>query len=83
MDFCAENLESSIQLKYEDFVRSPMPFVTQFEQAFGLKSTEITRRHLNSIKSRKPNQYPSIQKDVEKPERDKFMSLMERLGYLE
>ena len=82
MAFCDENPESCIQLKYEDFVRSPAAFITQFEQAFGLKSTNITRRHLRSIKSHKPSQYPSIHNEIEQPERDKFMSLMENLGYL-
>jgi hypothetical protein len=81
MAFCVANPETCIQLKYEDFVRSPTLFVAQFERAFGLESTEITKRHLDSIKSHKPSQYPSVYEDIEEPERDKFMSLMEELGY--
>ena len=63
--------------------RSALECTRQFEQAFGLKSTNITRRRLRSIKSHKPSQYPSIHNEIEQLERAKFMSLMERLGYRE
>jgi hypothetical protein len=82
MAFCAENPDHCFQFKYEDFIRSPASFVMQFEEVFGLEATEITKHHLDSIKSHGLSQYPSICKDVEEPERDKFVSLMTRLGYL-
>ena len=82
MTFCSKNPESSIQLKYEDLVCSPMRFVAQFEQVFGLEATEITKKHLNSIKNHEISRHPSVHKDIEKPECDKFMSLMEKFGYL-
>jgi hypothetical protein len=82
MSFYAKEPESCLQFKYEDFIRSPDTFLKQFERTFGLKPTKITQQHIASIRTHKPSHYPSVYKDVAEPEYSKFMSLMEKLGYI-
>ena len=82
MEFCSKHEEFCVEIKYEDFVRSPETFVTQFEESYRLEATEITSQHIKSMGTHKLSRYPSIYKDIEEPERSKFLNLMEKLGYL-
>lgn len=82
MRFCQENPDSSFQLKYEDFIRSPQQVMERFQKEFALTPTSLTTQHLNQIKDHSSTPHPSLTEQIEDPEHDKFISLMKKLGYL-
>jgi len=79
------NGQSVLDINYEDFCINPYPIIEEIEARFGVRKTDITERHLDTIENWKPET-----KDVKvnlnmiaEPERGLFLSLMQDLGYAE
>ena len=81
MRHCAKNPKSCIEIKYEEFIRETEKFISQFKTTFGLEATEITLKNIGSIKRHQGKKYSSIQELIEEPEHEKFLTIMEKLGY--
>ena len=73
--------DSVIEIRYENLLEQPTDYVMQFNKEFALTDTELTDKHIADIKSHKPKEYPSVLEHIQEPERAKYMSLMEELGY--
>lgn len=81
MAFHARNAQDSLQFTYEELVASPERYVDLFASTFGLEATEITAKHITSIRQHTKKNYVAVQNDIQAPERSKFLSLMEKLNY--
>lgn len=53
----------------------------RFSAQYGLKMTELTYQHTDSIKEHKQKQYPDIIDKIEQPERHKFKRIMTQYDY--
>lgn len=83
MDFCRERKNISMEFRYEDFVKDPQGFTSRIEKKFGTKRTAVTERHLRSIREHSRKGYADIVDKIKKPEREKFVRLMDKMSYLE
>lgn len=81
LQFAYENKQDVIQFKFEDFIQNTEKFVEETENFIGKKRTDITMKHIDSIKSFKQKQYPDNITNIESPERERYMELREKLGY--
>lgn len=68
-------------LRYEDLVSRPEVAVGYAIKHFNLQPTELTAKHVESVKQHKQRSYPSIVSQIEEPERTRFLNRMEELGY--
>jgi hypothetical protein len=78
---CQAHPDDCQQLTYEELVRQPQVWVETFSQSYGLAPTELTQRHIASVRDYQLSVYPSIIDQVQTPERNKFAELMRGLGY--
>lgn len=83
MEFCRRNGKSSLEFRYEDFVRSPADFTGKIEKKFKMKKTRITERHMRSVCGHRYKEYPDISGRIQGPEKEKFLRLMDKLGYVD
>lgn len=81
LNYTKNNEKNVFEFKFEDFLKNSKPFVGQIEKFVGKKQTDITRKHLDSIKSYKQLIYPDNTPNIESPEREKFVNLRKKLGY--
>jgi len=69
------------QIKYENFCINPYNFIDWLVPS-RLKQTALTNKHLQSVKNFNHKKYDIKINDIQQPERDRFVSLMVKLGYL-
>ena len=87
MQFCQDNKENCIEFKYEDFITSIKASVQQIvefiEYNFNFKvcTTEITDKHLDTVKNYEHQVYPQLIDKIQEPEKSKVLGLLEQLGY--
>jgi hypothetical protein len=77
----AEHPDECLTVRYEELVARPEEVVDGLARHLGLEPTELTRRHLASVRAHRPTQHPSLLPSIEHPERERFAALLERLGY--
>jgi len=82
MDFTDENNKSVLEFKFEDFVKDPTPFIDRIERFVGKRRTDITIKHIDSIKNYKQKIYPDNTSNIESPEKEKYIELRRKLNYL-
>ena len=68
-------------IRYEDFLERPEYYVEEWKAKFKLAKTELTDKHVKDIKAHKPKEYPSVLEHIQEPERERYVALMEELGY--
>lgn len=71
----------NIRLEYDDLLNYPEKHVEFFESWFDLKRTNITNRHIDAIKVHKKTKHKSILHLIQQPEKEKYINLMQQLGY--
>jgi len=81
LNYTKNNRKNVFEFKFEDFIKKPMKFAGEMEKFVGKKQTNITRKHLDSIKSYKQLIYPDNTPKIESPEKEKFVNLRKKLGY--
>ena len=81
LKFASENKKFVMQFKLEDFMENPEIFVDEIERFVGQKSTGLTAKHIDSVKSHKNRVYPDNTQFIEESERKKFIELRQKLGY--
>ena len=75
-------------IKYEDLCRNPeleMKGIIDFmniERDTQVEKSDITERHISTIKEWEKSKYPDIIDKIQEPEKYKFIYLMEKLNYL-
>ncbi len=68
-------------IRYEDLLERPEYYVEEWKAKFKLAKTELTDRHVESIKGYRAREYSSVLEPIQEPERSRFMALMKELGY--
>ena len=81
LDFASKN-KNILRFKLEQFAKSPNDFTKEVEKFLRRKRTEITNKNIKSVKTFKQRVYPDNTPDVLSPEKEKFISLRKKLGYL-
>lgn len=83
MEYCKNNIGTTWEFKYEDFCKYlNTGFVNVAVWKYDIKSTDLTNKHLQSVKDFNPQKYDIKINDIQQPERSKFVELMEKMGYL-
>ncbi len=84
MEYIKDSLTKSqnYEFKYEFFCDAPYNRIDAFESMYDIKLTDLTEKHLQSVKDFKSKKYDIKINDIQQPERDKFVGLMEKMGYL-
>jgi len=71
-----------INVRYEDFCHEPTNMTMLLKAALYLSLTDLTDKHIKSIRDHKPIKQPAFDMAlIAEPEHTKFMNLMEVLGY--
>lgn len=87
LDFCERNPDQSYCIRYEDFIQDAS---SRAEEIAGFLSrrtklkvstTEITKRHIESIKTYDYLEYEDITGELAPEEYERFMATMRRAGY--
>jgi hypothetical protein len=79
---CKEDYDDTFVIHYEYLLTDPEGVILSLTPVLlEYRITEITKRHIEAIKSYKKSNYPKITNKIEQPERDKFCKLMEKLWY--
>lgn len=73
--------DSAFTIRYEEFISDPEEYIGKLETWTGMKSTELTEKHLEAIRNHTSKPYRSIADEIEMPEAPKFRALMDRLEY--
>jgi hypothetical protein len=81
LDFASKN-KNILHYKLEQFAKSPKDFTKEVEKFLGRKRTIITNNNIKSVESFKQRDYSDNTPDVLSPEKEKFISLRKKLGYL-
>lgn len=81
LKFLQKKKSNLFQFKLEEFTKDPQLVVKKMEDFVGRKRTDITNKHIDSVGSFKQREYPDNTPDIESPEKEKFISLREKLGY--
>jgi hypothetical protein len=68
-------------ISYENLIADPDPFAEMFALKYGLKTTAITRKHINSILGHPTKEYPDFFPEIQEPEKKKYLTLLEEYGY--
>ena len=82
MEFADKNKKNVFEFKFEEFVKEPIHFTERIERFVGKKRTDITIKHLDSIKTYKQRIYPDNTSNIESPEKEKYIELRRKLHYL-
>ena len=82
MEFTNKNKKNVLEFKFEDFVKEPIPFIDRIEKFVGKKRTDITIKHIESIKTYKQRVYQDNTSNIESPEKEKYIELRKKLKYL-
>ena len=82
LKFADHNKTNVLQLKHEDFIKNPIFLLGKIEEFSGQNRTHISMRHIETIKSYKQREYPDNTTNIELPEREKFVKLRKKLGYI-
>ncbi len=79
-----DNNIGNFQFKYESFCEASDKWLCEICDILNLKikKTDLTEKHLQSVKDFNPQKWDISIADIQNPERGKFMRLMEKLGYL-
>jgi len=78
--FSHEN-DACQNIRYEDLCTSPGRFAEFLAVKYNLEPTEITKRHIKSIRKHKLSEYPDIAGLIREPVRERFLALKKELGY--
>ena len=70
-----------IGIRYEDLLERPEYYVEKWKAKFKLAKTELTDRHIKDIRAHKPKECFSMLEHIQEPERERYISLMQQLGY--
>jgi len=81
INFERDNKSCVMQFKLEDFIKSPEEYVKNIEKFVGEKRTDITLKHIDSIKKHKNIEYKDVTKYIEAPEKDEYIKFRKKLGY--
>ena len=87
MQFCQDNRESCVEFKYEDFITSIKASVQQIMEfieynfKFKVCTTEITDKHLDTVKDYEHQEYSQLIDKIQEPEKSKVLGLLKQLGY--
>ena len=73
--------DPGLDLRYEDLLERPEYWITYFDKWLACARTELTDKHIKDVKAHKPKVYPSILDYIQDPEKEKYVALMEELGY--
>ena len=77
-----EDKENIWQFKYEDFCQNPKGYIEKAALKYFMKETEITERHIESVKKFKSSDLSKVnEEDIQEPERQKFKDMMIKIGY--
>lgn len=82
LEFAENNKNIVLQFKYEDFIKSPEIYVDKIENFVSKKRTGITIDHIESIRTYRYKDYEDFTSKIESPEKEKFVKLRKKLGYL-
>ena len=83
VEYSQNKPDSVMQVKLEDVVRDPHAFVKQAESFLGREATAITQRNIDSIGTYQQREYPDPVEKIAEPERERYLSLQKRLGYMD
>ena len=70
-----------MRIKFEKLKRDPLYIIDRIEKCLGINSTDITKKHIESIKTYKQKNYNNQFKYIQEPEKGKYVKMMEKLGY--
>ncbi len=74
--------DADIEFSYEGFCEDAAPMTWMIANRLGLKQTDLTKQHVESVKTHVPVPVPDLDVNmIQEPERSKFMRLMGVLGY--
>lgn len=80
--FANDHPGSTVDVRYEAFLDSPLDLVRQMEDRFGVARTELTEEHLASVEAHETSDYPPVSPKIEdRAERERFEQLRADLGY--
>lgn len=83
LKFAEDNKKNVLQFKYEDFIKNPETFVEKIWKFVGKNRTDITMKHIESTKTYEYRKYPDPTSNIESPEKEKFINLRKKLGYVD
>jgi len=81
LKFAEKNKSDVFQFKYDDFIKNPKKYLADIEIFLGRKKTDITTKHIESIKSYTYRDYPDISPKLASPVKEKYIALQKKLGY--
>jgi hypothetical protein len=81
MDYTKKNRSDTLEFRFEDFRSKPYEFTEKIEKFVGKKRSDISVKHIDSIKTHKQLVYDDVTSNVETPEREKYENLRAKLGY--
>ena len=82
MNFTKKNKDVVLEFKYEEFIEYPDAYVKKIEKFIAKKRTGVTNMHIKSTKSYKYRDYPDVIEKISSPEKERYIKLNEKLGYL-
>lgn len=82
LDFASEHEDKILQYKLEDFSKDPEIFVKKVEKFLNRKRTKITDKNVKSVEKFKQRKYADNTEKIASPEKEKFIDLRKKLGYL-
>ena len=68
-------------LTYEHLIEEPEKTISWIPGYLDLVQTDLTEKHIASIRNQGRKDYPSLLDRIQEPERSKYVATMERLGY--
>ena len=81
LDFASKS-NNILRYKLEDFGKNPENFVKKAEKFLDRKRTKITDKNIRSVETFEQRQYSDNTSVVSSPEKEKFIALRKKLGYL-
>jgi len=78
LDFCSNNPQAMVVF-YEALREGPHRHTDALSLWLNVRQTEITHKHIKSIQEWQPRVYDSVLDDIQEPEKERFLKLMENL----
>ncbi len=81
LEFKGQSDDQMAEIRYEELVEKPRRCVDRLSRKMGTEPTVITEQHVRDIERHICPAYDSIVDRIEQPERNRFVTLMNKLGY--
>jgi hypothetical protein len=78
----ASKSKNILRYNLDDFGKKPEDFVKKAEKFLDRKRTDITNKNIRSVETFKQRKYSDNTSDVASPEKEKFIELRKKLGFI-